>query len=211
MPTTPKLALPYPTLSDSADVPRDIQALATKIDGITFGASLVTSLPASPADGQECHYLADNANGLVWHLRYRAASSSAYKWEVVGGSPLTQQVDALVTSTSSTFTALAGGPSITVPLAGDYLVGIGATTSLNASSQSTYMTYTVGAVAADNTDGINLAQPTSVIGTWASLAHTRRKNAIAAAAALVAVYAATGGGTGSWQWRWMNVMPIRVG
>ena len=32
MPTTPILNLPYPTGADSADVPRDIQALATAID-----------------------------------------------------------------------------------------------------------------------------------------------------------------------------------
>ena len=32
MPTTPNYALPYPTLSDTPDVPRDIQALASKVD-----------------------------------------------------------------------------------------------------------------------------------------------------------------------------------
>ena len=32
MPTTPNYALPYPTLSDSADVPRDIEALADRLD-----------------------------------------------------------------------------------------------------------------------------------------------------------------------------------
>lgn len=34
MPTTPKYALPYPVASDTADVPRDIQALATRLDGL---------------------------------------------------------------------------------------------------------------------------------------------------------------------------------
>src|SRR4051812_22380129 len=48
----------------------------------------VTSLPVSPVDGQEVYYVADATNGVLWHLRYNAASASAYKWEFVGGSPL---------------------------------------------------------------------------------------------------------------------------
>jgi hypothetical protein len=32
MPTTPNYAFPYPTATDTADVPRDIQALATPVD-----------------------------------------------------------------------------------------------------------------------------------------------------------------------------------
>src|SRR4051794_15998509 len=46
---------------------------------------LVSALPSSPSDGQVVNYLADGTNGIVWRLRYRAASGSAYKWEYVGG------------------------------------------------------------------------------------------------------------------------------
>lgn len=35
MPTTPRLALPYPISSDTADVPRDIRALAERIEALT--------------------------------------------------------------------------------------------------------------------------------------------------------------------------------
>ena len=34
MGSTPNLALPYPELSDNADVPQDIRALADKLDAI---------------------------------------------------------------------------------------------------------------------------------------------------------------------------------
>lgn len=34
MPTTPRLALPYPISSDTADVPRDIQALADRLEAL---------------------------------------------------------------------------------------------------------------------------------------------------------------------------------
>lgn len=47
--------------------------------------TLVSSLPVSPADGQEIYYQADATNGVIWHLRYRAASASSFKWECVGG------------------------------------------------------------------------------------------------------------------------------
>src|SRR4051794_22828075 len=39
--TTTKLALPYPTPDDNVDVPRDMQALAVKLD--TYGASSVAA------------------------------------------------------------------------------------------------------------------------------------------------------------------------
>jgi hypothetical protein len=76
----------------------------------------------SPTDGQECHYLADAANGVVWHLKYRAASSSAYKWEFVGGSALASRTSGnfAVTSVNPTITVATDGPSVILPLAGDY-------------------------------------------------------------------------------------------
>jgi hypothetical protein len=38
MPATPIFALPYPAPSDTADVPRDLQALAVKLDAIDLSA-----------------------------------------------------------------------------------------------------------------------------------------------------------------------------
>lgn len=79
----------------------------------------VTSLPASPVDGQEIYYLADATNGVVWHFRYRAASVSPYKWEFVGGS-------SLVTFSAPSQNLVAQialqvlGPDLMFPLAGDY-------------------------------------------------------------------------------------------
>ena len=86
-------------------------------------ATRVTSLPATPADGQEVYYVADAANGVLWHLRYNAASASAYKWEFVGGSPLA--TERLPEETAASFPATTWGgfvndPVIAVPLAGDY-------------------------------------------------------------------------------------------
>lgn len=44
MPTTPKLALPYPAPTDPADVPADMNALATRLDAVTGAASGLASL-----------------------------------------------------------------------------------------------------------------------------------------------------------------------
>lgn len=86
-------------------------------------APLVGALPGSPTDGQECYFLADATAGIVWHLRYRAASASANKWELVGGDPLVSGPLGSLTTASAALVALTGGPSVTVPLAGEYLVG----------------------------------------------------------------------------------------
>lgn len=86
-------------------------------------APLVTSLPSAPIDGQEIRYVADATNGVIWNLRYRAASSSAYKWEFVGGAPLSASTISGITGTisSTSFVSASGGNiSVSLPLAGDY-------------------------------------------------------------------------------------------
>lgn len=90
--------------------------------GLT-GPSLVTSLPASPTDGQEVYY--QNAvmevARIIWHLRYRSASASSYKWEFLGGLPLLSDVDTDETIINPAgFAELATTQSIIVPLAGVY-------------------------------------------------------------------------------------------
>lgn len=88
------------------------------------GTSFVTTLPSSPVDGQEIYYQADGTNGVIWHLRYRAASASTYKWELVGGPPLMSQVlgdNFAGTITANAWVAIGTDPSITAPLAGEYV------------------------------------------------------------------------------------------
>jgi hypothetical protein len=83
--------------------------------------AVVSSLPTSGlVNGQEVYYLADSTNGIVWHLKYRLASSSAYKWEFVGGSALRAYVDAIQALPTAWGTPATSGPDVTVPLAGDY-------------------------------------------------------------------------------------------
>lgn len=107
----------------------------------TPNAPLVTSLPSNAIDGQEVRYLANNTNGIIWNFRYRAGSSSSYKWEFIGGQRLGQEGvggntwGTWLSTNSLTTVALSGGPSVTIPLAGDYEV-VGQANAYNAAGDS---------------------------------------------------------------------------
>ena len=78
-----------------------------------------TSLPASPADGQE-HVLVDSVSAPTyqWRLRYNASSSSAYKWEFVGGASVRLSANDLI-SVVGGWAAIAS-PRFTIPRSGEY-------------------------------------------------------------------------------------------
>lgn len=86
---------------------------------------LVNALPTvGVVDGDEVYYLADTTPSFggpyIWHLRYRAAATSASKWEVVAPPlELRHLLQAQVT-TNTNVKSLADGPAVTVPLPGDY-------------------------------------------------------------------------------------------
>ena len=168
-----------------------------------------SSLPSSPADGQEVLYVPEG--GVAWRLRFNASSSSPYKWEAAGATPLTAEVDANEATASAAYTNLATvGPQITVPLAGEYLIGIGAARAYADQAASfARMSYAIGGAAAVDPDRVenrmvNPAQPiTSVARPW-------RAKTVSAGAAIVAKYLANGGGTANFEGRWMAVVPRRV-
>jgi hypothetical protein len=151
---------------------------------------------------------------VIWQLRYRAASSSAYKWEFVGGSALYNEVVAVEAKTGTTYTDLTTvGPQITLPLGGDYDVTIGA--GMYATPLNTYpvMSYQVGATAAVDNDEITV-RAAGVNVPIVNAARTRRKTGLATATALVAKYKVAGGTTSptvTFQERFMSALPVRVG
>ena len=89
----------------------------------TPNAPLVTSLPSNAIDGQEVRYLADNTNGIIWNFRYRAGSSSTYKWEFIGGPPLHNSNGFYPGAiNSASYVDVPSGANVTAPLDGDYMV-----------------------------------------------------------------------------------------
>lgn len=190
----------------------DIAAANVTADGAPIGAGTeyVTALPADPADGDEVYFGADPANGVVWHLRYRAAAAGSYKWDVLGGPPLSAEVETgQGTTTTGSYVDLATvGPSVTVPLAGVYDVTVEAHTYHSSGSISTRrMSYAIGAAAALDADGFGVQGAEHSIYA----ARTKRQTIAAAATAIVAKYQHNIAGTGSWINRRMAVRPVRVG
>jgi hypothetical protein len=65
---TARLALPYPIPDDTVDVPRDVQALAVKLDAITPTYVQGASFAARPAAGVAGRmYVATDAAGGAWY------------------------------------------------------------------------------------------------------------------------------------------------
>jgi hypothetical protein len=90
---------------------------------ITTNVPLVNTLPVVPVDQEEVYYqnAAMAALGIMWHLRYRAGSGSAYKWEYLGGSSLQHMLPGADNiATGGDLDAATVGPILQLPLSGDY-------------------------------------------------------------------------------------------
>jgi hypothetical protein len=112
-----------------------------------------TSLPTNPSDGQEA-VLVDSVSNPTWQwrFRYNAGSSSAYKWEFIGGD------DYWSTAYLGGYTAISNGfqavaPIFITPRAGDWDT-IGATqitcATANSLGQLSIGTTSAGLVATAN-------------------------------------------------------------
>jgi len=83
-----------------------------------------TTLPTSPYDGQEAILVDSITNPTYqWRFRYNALSTSTYKWEFVGGPPVSKQINSNDNCNSGTLVDIGStpGPLFTIPRAGDYL------------------------------------------------------------------------------------------
>lgn len=175
---------------------------------VSNAAAYVTSLPSSPYDGQTVVYAADATNGVMWTLRYRAASSSSYKWEVVGGTVLSSEVTTYHSTSSTTFTDLTtSGPSVTLPLAGDYIVSIGMLAYSDTTAGYYVMSYAIGGTAAAAADQAVLEN--TLVGRAYPVSRTMRKTGLSAVT-LTSKYR-TSAGTLNCSNRYLSAMPIRVG
>ena len=98
-------------------------AAGTPAPTVAYG----TSLPGSPTDGLEA-ILVDSTTAAkyAWRFRYNGGSTSTYKWEFVGGPPLTSTGGSIVLAETQTDPIdVTGGPSVDAPRAGIYSVVLG--------------------------------------------------------------------------------------
>jgi hypothetical protein len=179
-------------------------------------ASYGTQLPSNPTDGQE-HVLVDSTTNpsYQWKFRYNAGSTSAYKWEFVGGAPAINTVDTQEMTTSQTFVNLATvGPQLAIPRDGEYEISWGA--GIQAlSSGVAYMGIRFGAAATNNNDVVYMYQGTST-AIETNAARTRKYTLVAGSGV------PPGGGIGTayrnnnnttqcyFAYRWLRVQPVRI-
>jgi hypothetical protein len=175
----------------------------------------VATLPsaASPltVNGQVIHYIADATNGVVWQLRYRAASASTSKWECVGGSPLrtTTDADEATAVAHNVYQSLTTVLTITVPLPGDYQI-VQWTNSYSATvPENPFLTVKIGAAVSADIDGasgeLNTANTGVTFGT------TRFKTGLAASTVLTQQAKAGFNNQTHFRTRGFSLMPVRVG
>lgn len=172
---------------------------------------VVTSLPTSPVDGQVIDYLADATNGILWTLKYVAAASGAYKWLYRGGSVMAHDLQATAgeTTASTTYTELTTtGPTLTAPLAGDYMIGYGCqyfTDTAFAGNFSSLWLGTSSVVANSSCGGTP-----DVANEVATAFRQRLLTGVSAAQEIRMRYLVTAG-TGNFSKRAMTMVPVRVG
>lgn len=109
MPNTPQANLRYPSLSDTPNVPTDIQELATDVDSLVIPRYATTvardAAITSPTEGQVCYVSATGVktlfqySGSTW-LPLRPGPYFAYKTadETIGGTTSIQNDNDLVLS-----------------------------------------------------------------------------------------------------------------
>jgi hypothetical protein len=178
---------------------------------VVSGPSLVTTLPSSPIDGQEVYYLADAANGVVWHLRYRAVSASAYKWEYLGGPPLTAINPNTSTGiTGNTLVRPSQTVSITLQLAGDYIMSWWTAGPNNTAGAYSFISAVVAAIgfALESPAGAYFVAPSA--GFYGQITRTERING-RTAGQVIEVWARASSGTFTPNYIGLSVMPVRVG
>lgn len=178
--------------------------------GLAYGSTppIVTALPVNPQFGDVVTYIADATNGVAWNLQYDA--SGTYPWKFIGGAPLASVVAAGEATASTGYTTLTtAGPQITVPVAGDYDVAIGANFSAGANNDiPAAMSYAVGGTAASDVDAAWMQ--TRGPGFYFTSGRMSRKTGLAASTSLSARYKSPFANGVVFEQRFMRVTPIRV-
>jgi hypothetical protein len=193
------------------------QVLSVSADGSLYwkaesgggSTSAVTALPGSPSDGDEVLFMDSlTVPTYTWHLRYISGKASN-KWQFIGGSPMVAAVTASEATTSTSYANLTtSGPSLTLPVAGDYQITYGAMINGGSDNAQPVASFATSAAASD-TDRIEGA-PISAEQTYMSPSRSVKKTGLTAAAVTMK-YKVTSAGSGTFALRWLNIIPIAIG
>jgi hypothetical protein len=179
--------------------------LASKLDS----AGTVTSMPATPYDGQEVNYLADATLGVVWRFKYRAASTSPYKWEFLGGTPMMAESTTDATTTSVAMAQLTPVVSLTVPLVGEYVVQFEAEVWNSIGANTISLGFSVGGAAPVPADVVAIGSPGANLVANVAWGPMRRLGW--AAATVIDLRGAASANSSGFRNRKLAIRPARVG
>ena len=149
-------------------------------------------------------------DGVVWMFRYRSAGGT-YKWEFIGGGYWEKEVDATeaITAAYPNYSDSATvGPSITVPLAGEYVLEYGLWPVNVGASAYVMCAPKIGAAAPQDIDAIGVDAGT---GNADAASSRQRRKTITPAGTLVKLQYTRNGSTAQTSLRFLSVIPIRVG
>lgn len=171
--------------------------------------SYATTLPSSPIDGQEA-VLVDSltAPTYQWRFRYNAGSSSAYKWECIGGAPVYTEVTATEGTSSTSYVDLAtAGPQLTAPRAGDYLIDYGFIGYNTAGPAYAICALKLAAAVAADTENLGIS---SSVANYQIPAFRRIRRTLAAGDAVRMQYKMYQGSVAYFYYRSLALLPVRI-
>ena len=169
-------------------------------------------------EGDEIYFPADSANGVIWRFRFRSSSSS-YKWEFVGGSPLVVTAADVTQTQPSTPSYSNGGTALawTTTIAGDYDITMGvlqnAVTNSGFTGSNTANTGIVlsGATSSSVIDAETIYSAVSGAASTMYQTRTLRKTALPISTTVTMQHLWAGGASGTFKNRSLRFTPVRVG
>ena len=175
------------------------------------GTTIVTSLPGSPADGDEVYLkLGSGDTAILWHMKYDSSITDSYKWRYLGGPPLFSYTATSENRNSGTYAVLSSLPSVTLPGIGVYEFSHGFdSTKSGAATWGIQSVMTNGSTPADDADAVQYKPVGNDSAGNVYFVFIRTVSSIATSAAATCVYR-TGAST-DFSKRWLSVRPVRLG
>ncbi len=172
--------------------------------------SVVTSRPASPANGAEVYLQVGSGDtSILWHMRYDSAITDTYKWRFLGGAGLVATNNTSDSTSSATYVELnTGTPAVTLPGIGVYEFNFGCQVSGATNAFGLVNVKTNGSNPGNDDDGFTVKPEGTNAGVNSSRLMVRTVASISGSALAVLVYRT--GTTSSFSQNWISVKPVRL-
>lgn len=169
-------------------------------------SDFTTGPPSSPSDGDIWVGTNVDTNGTRWMFQYNAGSSSAYKWEFVGGAPYI--IETLTGNGFATGAYNNIGWGYKPTRAGDYICAV----TLGIANSTTAQSFGIGVGVGSTTSVNNLLGNMTISASWdITMSGTDRINGVAANTQLWLNAKAYSSGTGcAGQSSQFTAIPVRI-